>query len=493
MNSTTSTKPVFTSPTKPIHKNRHLRSNSSSFHTPIISTLESKIQETNHLTESDTEFSSKGIEILPTIKERPSKIKLHKTTHRTLNSFRAKQHYSPSPKLKNKALTSRKRNSRSLTSRSFKKMLNMEEILKKQADEREDIVLAVNINMKKNIKNFKIKNIRKQALTELSDLKYRIKQKLDHDKPENSEFDVSFLKDAESTHKSFRKLNVNNINHLNGVKHKHKRTNSMTQSMTFTQGFVCSTISNLTQKKPYGLKTKHASSNNSEIFSKFYESRNQSKHSDQEKKLKIKSSKTGYMGIDSYTLNKITGLKEHRSSTRTTFNQYMKKSYLKIPENIELLESLKQYVPGCFSDQPTGRQETLMLKKWHEASSNILNKSERESSNLRQTEKELLTITVLEICRQVYVTCTEQGEMLLDCLTKFVQQMIDRKEKYFNLVDKNNDYLAKCKEEINLKYIGDMLDLEAKLVGLNKEMEVKDEKIKVLEKQVTTFNQVKTR
>lgn len=68
----------------------------------------------------------------------------------------------------------------------------------------------------------------------------------------------------------------------------------------------------------------------------------------------------------------------------------MQESSLKVPENIELLESLRKYIPGCFTDQPTGRQETLMLKKWFQTTSDILNNSsECNTTAFHQTNKDL--------------------------------------------------------------------------------------------------------
>ena len=136
-----------------------------------------------------------------------------------------------------------------------------------------------------------------------------------------------------------------------------------------------------------------------------------------------------------------------------------------------------------------------MLKKWFQTTSKVLKASEspEKSLQIEKTENDLLTITVLEICRQVYVTCAEQGEVLLECLTRFVKSMLDHKGKYQSLEGKNDEKLAQEKQDLKLKFIKEMMVLEAKIVGLERDQAAKDQRLEILEKEITTFNGIKKR
>lgn len=83
--------------------------------------------------------------------------------------------------------------------------------------------------------------------------------------------------------------------------------------------------------------------------------------------------------------------------------------------------------------------------------------------------------------------------MLIQNLTKFIQDMVMRKEKYFNLVAKNDEYLKKAKSEIKKSFINELMDQEAKIVNLEKDLKAKKDQIKFFKEQVASFDSVKKR
>ena len=58
-----------------------------------------------------------------------------------------------------------------------------------------------------------------------------------------------------------------------------------------------------------------------------------------------------------------------------------------------------------------------------------------QSKTVKNNELDLLTITILEACRQVYVSCNEQGEILMESLSKFVKDTMETRKSYESLIE----------------------------------------------------------
>lgn len=113
-----------------------------------------------------------------------------------------------------------------------------------------------------------------------------------------------------------------------------------------------------------------------------------------------------------------------------------------MPQDDAMLKDLLAKVPGGLSEEPAGRRAAMLTKKW------IIEK-QNEAGKLDWPAAEL---AIIEVARQVYLSCSERGECILMALSAYKQASDEREQQRIESFQKLKAGLTASSNNILAEY-----------------------------------------
>lgn len=150
-----------------------------------------------------------------------------------------------------------------------------------------------------------------------------------------------------------------------------------------------------------------------------------------------------------------------------------------------LLLSLQKHIPFCLLNYPSSKAETKALRGWFDGLYESYDKEGQGTKQTQSKKEDLCRAALAETCRQVFVSHSERGILLMDCIEKYVtikKEQILEKEDEARKVQTEYESRIEATRAIFGKTLGQKIfqleEVQKELDELTVKMEAAETKIK---------------